>query len=298
VSEPIVTIETLQLCHARALVAANSLRLPLRSRAWKGQAGEFAGSGSGSSLDFQDHRAYSPGDDPRHINWQAYARTGTYTMKLFREEVRPVVELILDASESMFFDPLKAIRVAELVYFIAESSQAVGASLHTHAVRGDATLALDPAALRSHRWLEAARALPASDPSQPPAVAKIPLHANSIRVLLSDLLFPADPEFLLRTLSQRHGNLVTFSPFLATEAKPGWAGNYEFVDPERGSHHPHRIEVATLRRYEQAYQQHFSAWKQQAVRYQAAFARVPADLEWMAALFYEALPSGALEPRR
>ena len=49
----------------------------------------FSGSGTGSSLDFQDHRAYSPGDDPRHINWQAYARTGSYTMKLFREEVRP-----------------------------------------------------------------------------------------------------------------------------------------------------------------------------------------------------------------
>ncbi|MFN9663179.1 MAG: DUF58 domain-containing protein, partial [Akkermansiaceae bacterium] len=26
-------------------------------------------------MDFQDHRSYSPGDDPRHINWQAYART-------------------------------------------------------------------------------------------------------------------------------------------------------------------------------------------------------------------------------
>ncbi|MEJ6642028.1 MAG: DUF58 domain-containing protein [Akkermansiaceae bacterium] len=39
----------------------------------------------GSALYFQDHRAYSPGDDPRHINWQAYARTGQYTMKLYRE---------------------------------------------------------------------------------------------------------------------------------------------------------------------------------------------------------------------
>ena len=47
----------------------------------------------GSALYFQDHRAYSPGDDPRHINWQAYARTGQYTMKLYREEFRPVVHL-------------------------------------------------------------------------------------------------------------------------------------------------------------------------------------------------------------
>jgi uncharacterized protein (DUF58 family) len=73
-------------------------------------AGEFTGSGSGASMDLQDHRAYSPGDDPRHINWQAYARTGQYSMKLFREEIRPVVDLILDASSSMFFSPEKASR--------------------------------------------------------------------------------------------------------------------------------------------------------------------------------------------
>ena len=104
--------EELQSCHARATLLAGRLRLPLRGRVWRGQAGEFAGAGVGSSLDFQDHRAYVPGDDPRHINWQAYARTGQYTMKLFREEVRPVVDILRDVSESMFFDPAKAARIA------------------------------------------------------------------------------------------------------------------------------------------------------------------------------------------
>ncbi|HAT20298.1 MAG TPA: hypothetical protein DCS85_09105, partial [Verrucomicrobiales bacterium] len=99
---------------ASASVCAEKLRLPLRSRVWKGQAGEFLGAGVGSSLDFQDHRSYAPGDDPRHINWQAYARTGHYTMKLYREEVRPVVDLVFDVSESMFFEPAKARRSCEL----------------------------------------------------------------------------------------------------------------------------------------------------------------------------------------
>ncbi len=109
-------LPALQRAHTSALLAAARLRLPLRTRTWQGQAGEFSGGGTGSSLDFQDQRAYAPGDDPRHINWQAYARTGSYTMKLFREEVRPVVDLILDASESMFFDEKKSARVAELFW--------------------------------------------------------------------------------------------------------------------------------------------------------------------------------------
>ena len=289
---------TLQQCHSNALAVAGRLRLPLRSRVWRGQAGEFTGGGTGSSLDFQDHRAYSPGDDPRHINWQAYARTGSYTMKLFREEVRPVVDLIIDASESMFFDSAKAVRTAEIFYLIAESCQAVGASLSLHAVRGDSSLALDPAALRTHRWLETARSLPATDAAKSPDLSRIPLRANAIRVFLSDLLFTGDPEPILRHLGQRHGSVVIFSPFLETEARPNWAGNYEFIDPERNSQHPHRIEPATLRRYLEAYANHFDLWKQHARRHQTAFARIPAEEDFATALFREAVPAGALEPAR
>ena len=293
-----MNVEVLQRCHSTALAVAGKLRLPLRSRVWKGQTGEFTGGGTGSSMDFQDHRAYSPGDDPRHINWQAYARTGSYTMKLFREEVRPVVDLVLDASESMFFDERKATRTAELFYLIAESSQAAGASLALHAVRGDATLMLDPASLRSHQWLKTARSLPATDSAKAPDLSHVALRSNAIRIFLSDLLFSADPEPFLRHLGQRHGSLVILSPFLESEARPAWAGNYEFIDPERNTHHPHRIEPATLRRYQEAYVNHFALWKQHARRHQAAFARIPAEEDFATVLFREAVPAGALEPAR
>ena len=288
-------IAALQLAHSNALAAASRLRLPLRSRSWQGQAGEFAGSGTGSSLDFQDHRAYSPGDDPRHINWQAYARTGSYTMKLFREEVRPVVDLVLDASDSMFFDPQKASRTAELFYFITESCASAGASVSIHAVRGDASAPLDPAALRTHRWLETARSLPSSDAANPPDLSKAPLRANAIRVFLSDLLFPGDPESILRHLGQRHGNIVILSPWLESEARPDWSGNYEFIDPERNTRHPHRIEPITLKRYLEAYSNHFALWKNAARRHQAALARIPVEEDLIGALFREAVPARALE---
>jgi uncharacterized protein (DUF58 family) len=288
-------IPALQLAHSNALAAANRLRLPLRSRSWQGQAGEFAGSGTGSSLDFQDHRAYSPGDDPRHINWQAYARTGSYTMKLFREEVRPVVDLVLDASDSMFFDEKKAARTAELFYFITESCASAGASVSIHAVRGDASSPLDPAALRTHRWLESARSLASSDAACPPDLSKAPLRANAIRVFLSDLLFPGDPEPILRHLGQRHGNIVILSPWLESEARPDWSGNYEFIDPERNTRHPHRIEPVTLKRYLEAYSNHFALWKNSARRHQAALARIPVEEDLIGALFREAVPARALE---
>jgi uncharacterized protein (DUF58 family) len=274
----------LPLCHARALAAAARFRLPFRSKVWRGQAGEFTGGGTGSSLDFQDHRSYVPGDDPRHINWQAYARTGSYTMKLFREEVRPVVDLILDVSESMFFDEAKAARTAELFYLITESSHAAGASIAVHLVRGDARLAPDPSSLRSHTWLAQARALKPGEPSQAPDFSRIPLRANSIRVLISDLLFAADPEPILRHLGQRHGTVLILAPFIMAEADPTWSGNYEFVDPEQNTRHAHRIEPATLKRYKEAYTNHFALWKQAAIRHQTSLSRIPSEQDLIPAL--------------
>lgn len=291
-----MTRDDLQRCHSRALAAAGRLRLPLRSKVWRGQAGEFSGSGTGSSLDFQDHRSYVPGDDPRHLNWQAYARTGQYTMKLYREEVRPVVDLVFDASESMFFDPQKAARSAELFYFVVETVRANGASVSIHVVRGNASQRVDPESILAHRWLENARALPATDTASAPDLSRVALRANAVRVLISDLLFAGDPDPLLRHLGQRHGSTILFSPFLESEAKPAWSGNYEFVDAERDSRHQHRIEPAVLDRYLEAYTRHFALWKQSAQRHQTAFARIPAEQDLANVLFNFAVPAGALEP--
>lgn len=290
-----MTREELQSCHARALATAGRLRLPLRSRVWKGQAGEFTGAGTGSSLDFQDHRNYLPGDDPRHINWQAYARTGTYTMKLFREEVRPVIDLLIDASDSMWFDAVKARRAAELVYFVTESARAAGSSPAFHLLRGESTRMVAPEALVTHAWLDEARSMAAADAAATPVVERVPLRANAVRVFVSDLLFAADPEALVRVLAGRHGSPIILAPFLSTEATPEWAGNYEFVDAERGTRHPHRIEPGVLRRYKEAYANHFALWKHAARRHQAAFARIAAEPNLEQALFTEALPARAVE---
>ena len=290
-----MTRDELSRCHARALAATGRLRLPLRSRVWKGQAGEFQGAGVGSSLDFQDHRNYVPGDDPRHINWQAYARTGQYTMKLYREEVRPVVDVVLDASESMFFDPKKAERVAELFCFAVESARRSGAATSVHLVRGDSVRPLPSEIIAAHRWLDDARSMKASDPALPPDLSRIPFRGNAIRVFVSDLLFPGDPEPAIRLLAARQGSPILLVPFLQSEAAPEWAGNYEFVDAERNSRHHHRIEPSVLRRYKESYTNHFAFWKTATRRHQCKMARVACDVDFQTSLFAEALPSGALE---
>src|SRR5436190_4246219 len=66
-----------------------------------GAVGAAMGPRAGSSLEFKDHRPYEPGDDLRHIDWSAYARTDQLSVKVYREEVTPHLDIVLDGSRSM-----------------------------------------------------------------------------------------------------------------------------------------------------------------------------------------------------
>jgi uncharacterized protein (DUF58 family) len=77
------------------------LRRRIEVRARSGGGGEHVAKRRGGSSDFEQHRAYEPGDDPRRIDWAAYARSGEPVVKLFRREEDVVVRLVCDASASL-----------------------------------------------------------------------------------------------------------------------------------------------------------------------------------------------------
>src|SRR4051812_37549771 len=55
----------------------------------------------GVSIDFAEYRAYSPGDDPRSIDWNVFARSDRYYLRKYHGETNAEVNIILDASASM-----------------------------------------------------------------------------------------------------------------------------------------------------------------------------------------------------
>jgi uncharacterized protein (DUF58 family) len=57
----------------------------------------------GFSQEFAEYRAYTPGDDLRHVDWNVYARTGRLYLKRYRGETNSVLTILLDASNSMQF---------------------------------------------------------------------------------------------------------------------------------------------------------------------------------------------------
>ncbi|MBC2594409.1 DUF58 domain-containing protein [Ruficoccus amylovorans] len=271
---------------------AGQFRLPFNRQNWRGQTGNWAGAGIGSSIDFQDHRPYVPGDDPRYINWQAYARSGHYTMKLYREEVRPQVDLVLDLSASMFVEPAKAVRALEVFYLACHSAWRNAALLNVFLTAGGEVLPTQQEALRAGDWT-----LP------PPGAAteslmdwrRIPWSTRSMRVVVSDFLFDQDPEAQLADFARSGSSIVLLCVHTRAEAAPGWLGNVELLDCETDRRVHRYFTREDIDRYRLAYDGHFSRWTDAAARHAASFSRIDADASLTEQLLALAGPRGGVE---
>ena len=219
-------------------------------------------------------------------------------MKLYREEVRPVIDLLVDVSPSMSAEPAKAQRTAELLYFFVLGAQRSGASLQTTLINGDAFRPVPLEAILSHRWVEEIGGLVSRSPELPPQLDRVSCRANAIRIFLSDLLFEGDPSSLLRVLHDRQGTGLIFAPFSKAEADPDWSGQYDFIDAEAQTRHPHQIGPAVMERYRETYERHFSFWNDACRRHQVALSRVTSEEDLFGALNHEAVRLGALEVAR
>ena len=113
--------------HAKSL----DLGAPRRSGALL--AGPYLSPCRGNGMDFDEVRAYQPGDDVRNIDWRVTARTGRPHSKVFHEERERPVWFLLDAGPTMHFGTRRAfksvaaVRAAALLAWAArEAGDRVG----------------------------------------------------------------------------------------------------------------------------------------------------------------------------
>ena len=99
------------------------LRFLLPRLALRGGAGSRLGSRAGESLEFQEYRDYTPGDDLRNLDWNILARTEREVVKVRREEVAPVIEIFRDRSASMDVPPAKTDCADWLFGLVSESAE-------------------------------------------------------------------------------------------------------------------------------------------------------------------------------
>ncbi len=84
-----------------ALARMKNLSMVARGVVEGAVSGMHASPYKGFSVEFAEHREYTAGDDPRHLDYKMLARTDRLYIKQYEEETNMRVQILLDTSGSM-----------------------------------------------------------------------------------------------------------------------------------------------------------------------------------------------------
>lgn len=154
----------------------------------------------GFSVEFSEYRQYTPGDDPRFLDWRLYARSDRYYIKRFEDETNLRCHLLVDMSRSMGYGSTGYTKIdyartaaATLAYFLSMQRDAVGVVTFDERIADYLPARYRPGHL--HRLmvcLERAVAGTSTDLSAPLEQVAVTVRKRGMVVLISDLLAPAE----------------------------------------------------------------------------------------------------------
>jgi len=210
----------------------------------------------GFSVEFSEHRKYTPGDDPKDIDWLVYAKTDKYYVKKFEAETNITGYLVMDLSRSMGYTYRQELTkfdyaiclAAALCYLMVYQQDPVGLLTFDRKIRNS----LAPKARRSqlgHVLSLLANLKPQGETDIANSLTQVAamLRHASLVMIFSDLL--ADPEPVLEALYRlRHGghDVILFHVLDEAEVRFPFEGMVELEDPE--SHQRLSLDAKGFRR--------------------------------------------------
>lgn len=282
--------DTGRLSNAQIHALSRRYRFTPRVRSARGGFGSRQGRETGASVEIQDFRDYVPGDDPRYIDWMAYGRTDRLMIRLYREEVSPFVDLMVDSSASMCLeDGRKGPLVWELCAYLYHSGRAGGSVVRLFSAGEELLRREHPDQLE---W-RAQRSILFSAPRE----AAAGMRRSAVRVVISDFMDPADPGGILRTLSEGCAHLLVLHLLGPWEAAPGAEGPSVLERRENGRRIDIQLDPDRVRAYRRRLDALVTAVREETVRCRGLYLKITADRPLERVLREEFLPVGLVEPR-
>ena len=224
-------------------VLAGISNLALRAR-WVVEglmSGVHRSRSKGFSVEFEEHREYSPGDEIRRIDWKALGKFDRYFIKEYEDETNLRAYLLFDASASMNYasDGITKFDygctlAASLAYLILKQQDAAGVVTFSDHIESF----VPPRAKRDY-LTQILRALEKRGPAGETNVGKIlediagQVKRRGLIVLVSDLL--DEPEAILKGLRQfrfKGNDVIVFHLLDQAELDLPFDGNILFEDLE------------------------------------------------------------------
>ncbi len=199
----------------------------------------------GASVDFAEHRGYTPGDDIRRVDWRLYARTDRYYVKEYEADSNANFSVLLDVSASMAYGSRGVTKLdygrilaACLTYLVRRQRDRVGLVAFDEQIVEH----VPPSAKHVDVVLHVLDRLEARRPGS----LRAPLHRLSehfgrrgILVLVSDLY--DEPDAVLEAVAPlrfRGNDLIVFHVLDPAELRFGFTDATSFEDLESGEQMP------------------------------------------------------------
>ncbi|UCE60294.1 MAG: DUF58 domain-containing protein [Phycisphaerales bacterium] len=176
----------------------------------------------GLSVEFADHRAYTQGDDLKHVDWKLFGKTDKYYIKEYEQETNLELLLVVDCSESMAYRSSRegmtkhayaTSLAAAISYLTLQQRDSVGLALFDQRV----TQFLKPSN-RAHQWKTLVQELAGRVGPGKTSVGQVlgelceRLVRPTLVIVISDLF--DDDQVVLRGLRQmryRHHELIVWN---------------------------------------------------------------------------------------
>ena len=160
----------------------------------------------GFSQEFAEYRAYTPGDDLRHVDWNVFARTERAYLKRYRGETNSQLTMMLDASASMKYTSHSVTKLdycryltVSIAYLANQQRDAAGVIIFDDDVKNYV-----PPSTRQGQFMRVAHAIEHAEPGTRTDFAKPFVHfqqflrRRGIVVAVSD--FYEDPETVIQAI--------------------------------------------------------------------------------------------------
>jgi uncharacterized protein (DUF58 family) len=251
-------------------------------------AGDARSRARGRALEFAEHRTYVPGDDPRLVDWRAYARLDRLYVKQFEEERGRTLTLLVDASASLDWGgppgdggdggPDGDAHKGRFARRLAAALVWVGLSRHdavrVFLLRDGQAVPLPPATSRPGAGallagLGAVRESGRTELAAAVSASRAGWGAGPV-VLLSDLLDPTWPEALAPLAAGGEG--VVLQVLAPEEWSPSLGDEVELEDAESGERRETRLGPSELAAYRERLEAHLGAIEAECRRLELPYA--------------------------